>query len=517
MMLTFLADMMFECAVATEEGSVIEHEEFQKQLMKSAIFHGAQMGITGSGQGLFADFMKITVIAPTDTFSDAMTLVSHVLHRLKMTEERINVHVKSHRSAMVKQRRSGRKVMENVRMRMRWKEDSIYSTCSMSRQEEILEEIVKDPSAALRLLTDLHSRLFASPDRVLVHLAADTNKLPVLPFFPLDQWRASPRVDAKSRGGAPSITPTTTSPIALAPGTGSHSRVNPLGGSRPGSGSSPSNEDEAAALGVDRPMAHCAAIGQRLEHGNAICIGLSSVDSAYLALTADGVWGYQDAEWAPMVVMCEYFSAFEGPLYHAVRGGGSAYSFEVWCSALTGTLEFRISKSTEIVEAFCSGMSVLRDYADGRTSFEEGRVFEAKASTLFSYISNEETVTEYAVETLEFIFKQVSHTHNHDMLRKVQAVTVEDLKRVATKYLPHLTNFSISKDSLKDGGSLVLVTNYNKMLSVLKGLKERAVFGEGGCEFSVAANRDPYQTVSIAPGPDDCCDSGSGSDSEDSD
>lgn len=62
----------------------------------------------------------------------------------------------------------------------------------------------------------------------------------------------------------------------------------------------------------------------------------------------------------------------------------------------------------------------------------------AKSSLIFKIIEDEKSVGDLVSQSLASYFKNVSHDYNKQMVQRVYAVTIDDMSRVAAKYLKDL-------------------------------------------------------------------------------
>lgn len=69
----------------------------------------------------------------------------------------------------------------------------------------------------------------------------------------------------------------------------------------------------------------------------------------------------------------------------------------------------------------------------------------AKSSMIFDIISREKTIGKTVMQSLLSYFKDVPHDYNRQMIRRVSAVTMEDMTRVANLYLKPLFDPKKSK------------------------------------------------------------------------
>ena len=171
--------------------------------------------------------------------------------------------------------------------------------------------------------------------------------------------------------------------------------------------------------------------GQDLRH---VAMGVDSSKSCYLSQTIL----YNNTNWmaeeVPAVrVLLRYMS---DRLYHEVRGKGLTYSIAMYLSVSTGRLGLKLSKSSQLAEAYNVSRQLLQGYADGSTAFDPALVESAKGALIYSWAEKEETVIGLIKEAARAYTRRTDAKYNRAFTRSLAGVEAEHLAKAAKRFLP---------------------------------------------------------------------------------
>ncbi|KAJ6640346.1 hypothetical protein Bhyg_13096, partial [Pseudolycoriella hygida] len=197
-------------------------------------------------------------------------------------------------------------------------------------------------------------------------------------------------------------------------------------------------------------------------HGN--IIGLDYTETGYLTMSSSGISDYNHKDFVPLTVALKYCAQREGPMYKRVRGFGYTYSVDLKLLPEEGVIQFTLSKSSDIVSAFNESRQIINELTQPDGKWHPTLLESAKNVAISDIVS---TVTQVAQIPLAFVmstFRNVSTNFNRDLIVKIKAVTISDLKHVAAKYMKDI--FCPTK------ARLTIVCNTEKAPIIAKKLKE---------------------------------------------
>ena len=171
--------------------------------------------------------------------------------------------------------------------------------------------------------------------------------------------------------------------------------------------------------------------GKELRH---VAMGVDSSKSCYLSQTIL----YNNTNWmaeeVPAVrVLLRYMS---DRLYHEVRGKGLTYSIAMYLSVSTGRLGLKLSKSSQLAEAYNVTRQLLQGYADGSNTFDPALVESAKGALIYSWAEKEETVIGLIKEAARAYTRRTDAKYNRAFTRLLGGVEAHHLAEAAKRFLP---------------------------------------------------------------------------------
>lgn len=168
------------------------------------------------------------------------------------------------------------------------------------------------------------------------------------------------------------------------------------------------------------------------------CItGLGCIESSFLSQCCPCVNDYESPDLAPLLVCLQYLTQLEGPMWRLIRGQGLSYSYNIYPKPNEGLLYLTFYRSTNIIAAYKEAKSIV-EYHVFENKWEKLLFESAKSSLIFEIIEKEKSVRDVVSQSLLSYFKNVPHSYNQQMVRRISAVTIEDTGRIATQYLKSL-------------------------------------------------------------------------------
>lgn len=162
--------------------------------------------------------------------------------------------------------------------------------------------------------------------------------------------------------------------------------------------------------------------------------GLGCIESSFLSQSCPCINDCQSPDLAPLLVCLQYLTQLEGPMWKFIRGQGLSYGYGIILKLNEGLLYLSFYRSTNIVAAYKEAKSIVETHAS-QNCWEKLLFESAKSSLIFEIIETEKTVTGMVVQSLCSYFKNVPHDYNQQMVRRISAVTIDDVNRVASQYV----------------------------------------------------------------------------------
>jgi Zn-dependent M16 (insulinase) family peptidase len=259
--------------------------------------------------------------------------------------------------------------------------------------EQMREEVKEDVDAVVKEVYDLIRQL-VRPERAFLHVAGKAEDLVRL---------YTPRLTLLHQLFVASSTPLTTTELA------GRFEVMPESGYR------------RAEVEQEGALRHVA-------------MGVDSTKSCYLSqaiLYNNTDWSHPEV--AAIRVLLRYMS---DRLYHEVRGKGLTYSVAMYLQVSTGRLGLKLSKSSQLVEAYNVTRALLQSYIGGGKSFEPALVESAKGALIYSWAEKEETVIGLVKEAARAYTRQADSRYNRWFTKSLAGVEAEDLVQAVHRLLP---------------------------------------------------------------------------------
>ena len=158
---------------------------------------------------------------------------------------------------------------------------------------------------------------------------------------------------------------------------------------------------------------------------------MPTVDGSFLYAVSRGITSFSAPELPALMVAASYLNATEGPLWTATRGPGLAYSCQLGFDIDGGFINLDIYRSPNAAAAFVAAKNVIAKYASGELEFEEWGL-EGAVSTIVVGMADEGATVASAAGSkfVKEIIRGLPENYNEEMLRRVRAVEVKELRDV---------------------------------------------------------------------------------------
>jgi len=192
-------------------------------------------------------------------------------------------------------------------------------------------------------------------------------------------------------------------------------------------------EDKTIAKKVaklDRKSERLSPAGLNPGH---ICqiVPLQSIDSSYSIHIAKGPKTLLDPNLPALILALAYLQIVEGHLWTSIRGSGLAYGSHFSRNTDSGHLTFTIYRAPDAYKAFAAAKEIIMGYVNGTILFDKHLLEGALSSIVVMFTDKESDMASAAVQSfINQVIHSIGKDWNTALLKKVQAVTEEDLRRV---------------------------------------------------------------------------------------
>ncbi|USW57917.1 Putative peptidase M16, metalloenzyme, LuxS/M16 peptidase [Septoria linicola] len=209
----------------------------------------------------------------------------------------------------------------------------------------------------------------------------------------------------------------------------------------------------------------------------AYVVPIPAIDSSYCLLTSKGPSTYSDPDLPALMVAIAYLRAVEGPLWVAIRGTGLAYGASIRRTTELGKIHFWIDRSPDCYRAFIAGKAEIEGYANGTKELKKLAIESAVGEIVYEMAEEAPTMGAAADESFwSQVLRGVSKTWSKEMLKKIQGVSVEEVRESIGKWL--LPLFDAQKANL--------------VVTCASGMKEKMEENFASVEFKVQVQELSY-------------------------
>jgi len=196
-------------------------------------------------------------------------------------------------------------------------------------------------------------------------------------------------------------------------------------------------------------------------------VKLPTIEGSFSYHVTKGPDAFDSPDYPPLLVLCEILQTMEGIFWKLIRGQGLAYSTRLKIDLESGLISFDVFKSPNAYLAFNEARKVIMKLAEKKMEYDVMDFEGARSSLIYSLVNHESSLVEAARNSfINQSLKNMSADYNKELIKKVQAVKIEELNGLLKKYLLNL---------FKPETSIVIVViTPNKVKDIKKG------FGESG-------------------------------------
>lgn len=189
-------------------------------------------------------------------------------------------------------------------------------------------------------------------------------------------------------------------------------------------------------------------------------VPIAAVDGSFSVSTASSISSLSDPNLPAIMVAIGYLEGIEGPLWNAVRGAGYAYGSHFSRSIESGVLCYRVYRSPDTSKAIIASRDAIRKIADGEVPIDK-HLLEGTVSQIVVMFADEQATMPGAAQQnfIQSVIRGVSKEWNKDILKKVRAVSTDEIKAAMKQFILPLFEPGKSNVVVTCGKSMEEVSN----------------------------------------------------------
>lgn len=388
--LPLLSEILFESPIE-RNGELIPYEKIVSELFSDTISYAAGIGLSsGSSYSVGACSMLFSLAMQVELskYDKAVQWCHELIYKTVFSPERVKTVITRMISDISQCKRSGGKVCSALTNALTYQSNSNQWATNFMRLQKFLKSLLKSLKEEPEIVQKNFNRIrdhLARPNNFFVHLALNKEKVDI-------QQLHKPWLNIIPNHLLDPKTPH------------SHIQLN--------------NIIPCCKL-VESPSSPKAAV-----------IGVSSVESNYLQQFTRCIDDPTHPDLPALRVFINYLTQLEGPLYRQVRGTGLSYHYDIQASVGDGLMYFTLYKSTQLVQAYATVAKIINSHMDGSEEIQDDLLESAKSTSIFEIIRREKSAADKSLQSLLCYVKNLNINYNRDFIKKVAAVTKEDLRRV---------------------------------------------------------------------------------------
>jgi Zn-dependent M16 (insulinase) family peptidase len=175
----------------------------------------------------------------------------------------------------------------------------------------------------------------------------------------------------------------------------------------------------------------------------AVVVSLPTIESSFAihttSISGSEFKGFKHPDYAALKVACEVLEGTESFLWRYIRGAGLAYGADMSLDLESGLLSFSLYRSPDSYKAFEQGKKVVESLVDGSIELKETDLDTAKSSLVYAFtrqVSNPPRAAQMSF--INQVLKDIPMDHGRRLLEKMQAVTIDEVKRMLKQYVAPL-------------------------------------------------------------------------------
>ncbi|XP_035211557.1 uncharacterized protein C05D11.1-like [Stegodyphus dumicola] len=400
MYLPLFVELLDECAIK-RNGEIVRYQDVVKQLAEDTISISASIGLDYSRFfcSAYAQVLCLELTVEEEKYTKSVQWIREILYQIIFEPARIKSAINKMITDVATMKRSAGSIVKTMIKNLFYCPESNHWTASMLRQHaflsKLLEKLESDANEVISKLNEVREAV-TKPEKMTVHLALNLDNM---------KQKVKPEEAWIQELYPPSVSP------------------------------------EIMNCSVKKC---CELLKQDVEDNQSgLITGISSVESSYILQCAPGINDCTHPDYAPLLVLIQYLTQLEGPMWKQIRGLGLAYTYYICTAPDSGLTYLSIGKATHLVKAYKEARDIVESHLNGESKWEKELMESASSSAVFEIIEKIKTVADVAEESLKAYYRNIDMNYTRNLLEKISQVTTSDMERVGIKYLKPL--FDISK------------------------------------------------------------------------
>ena len=392
-----LLEVITVCPVK-RNSQLIPYEEVVTELEADTVSSNTNIGIGKPSKfscGSYCYSAYLMLHLEMEKYEKGVQWMKELLYKTELTPDRLKIIAAKMVNDVAQVKRRGNKVVGDLMKGLLYKKDSNQFTSSMLRQQKFLNSVLErlnDEKGQKEVVAEIESvrKCLTMPESMTLYMATNVDKLTV----------QVPNVYSAWNNHFSELNATSKTKLEVTP--------------------------DSALMNSPNEVSV-----------NGCVTGLGAIESSFLCQSCQCINDYESPDLAALLVCLQYLIQLEGPMWRLIRGQGLSYGYNIYPNPNEGLLYLTFYRSTNIVAAYKEAKSIVEIHTS-ESKWEKLFFESAKSSLIFEIIEKEQSVGDLVNQSLLLYFKNVPHNYTQQMVRRISAVTIDDMSRIASQYLKPL-------------------------------------------------------------------------------
>ncbi|KAL2723884.1 uncharacterized protein V1478_008397 [Vespula squamosa] len=389
-------------------GQLIPYQEVVATLEADTVDTSTSIGIDRFIRfscGPYSHSASLMIQLELSKYKKGIQWIRELLYQTELVSDRLKIIATKMINNVAQIKRRGSKIVSDLLKGLTYNEDNNFYASSLLRQQKFLTKMIErldDESSEQEVIAEIESvrKVLTSTENMVLYIAVNVDKLSAEVENVYTPWN-----DFFS-----DMDTTEKKPLNV------------------------TSDWQLMNLSKDVSLKGCVT-------------GLGCIDSSFLVQSCQSINDFQHEDLAALFVCLQYLNQTEGPMWRLIRGQGLSYGYAIYPKINEGLLYFSLYKSANVVGAYKEARNIVQAHF-AKDKWEKLLFESAKSSLIFEIINKEKTIDDVVKQSLLFYFKKVPHDYNNQMVRRISSVTIEDLNRVAIRYVKPLFYPSETKTTI---------------------------------------------------------------------
>jgi Zn-dependent M16 (insulinase) family peptidase len=390
MYLSLLSNLWLQCPLKRSDGTTVSFEEVTKQREKTALSFGNYIG------GSQSQFVRFVARTKVDNYEEVVKLFQDALYDVDFTNERAKTRIARVLNSIPHAKQDAGTIVSAVYDNIFFNNQTYLHASSFLRQKQFLEkvkdELDSNPDVLINKLQELRRTIVKSKN-TFVYVNTNLKQL----------------VDAHGENAAKVWT----------------------------NFFKTENENDHLSeeiMSKRYPIIQESVYRDQNPKVRHAIVGLPGTESCYMKHAIDfDMRRWESKELAAVRLMLQYLT---NVMYEQIRGQGWTYGIWAGVSVTAGRMSVSFVKSSDLVPAYKEFRKILTNYTENEDIWDPIKLDSARGTLIYSWIATEETPADLAGASVSsYLREQDDPFYARRFVKMLSEVTVEDVKKVAKKYL----------------------------------------------------------------------------------